>query len=493
MKNLFYFVLITFILSSKLYSQLPQDYPFKTLLDNQNNLFITGYDVNNDFYVEKYPPIGDRLWTKSYINSRKDRGMDIVQYIDEIDLTQFVYSTGYIYNSALNCNDIMLIKYNGISGDTLWTRKISTDRDSKAFGIVMDNEKNIYLTGYVTNKYNLKSDIITMKYNPAGVLLWLSIFNNTEHNLDDVGTHILVDNNFVYVAGYSYQGTRSKNDLVILTYEKENGNLSISPQLFHDKDNQIPTGFLITNMADVSVPVLKSRMAVGCVSDNPVNNNQTDYLTLCFGSDSLNTLRWVNRFNGAGNGEDVLTAVAKDNDGNVFVSGYSFNGINNNFDYASMKYSKTDGHNLWNPAVAYFDNQGGNDKASSIKVGSNNLVYIAGESERAKTGFIVKAYKQENNALTQEWSGEFNPVFDIIKEEESTPLKKGSRVDIDNLGNIIFTVFIWNGNGASYAIRKYDPFGNILFTIDHSGDKPADNVENPKKVNNIKRSSEVHD
>lgn len=482
MKNLTFIFLFSLLVFSTCYSQLPQEYPFKTLLDDQNNLLVTGYDDYNDFFAAKYPPAGTiHLWKKSFPNPGNDRGMDLV-----FDDNNNVYATGYIYNQTFNCNDIILIKYDGFDGDTLWTRKVSEGRDSKAFGIALDNDKNVYITGNITNKDNMKSDIITIKYNPAGVVQWSKTYNNPAWNSEDAGTHILVDNNFVYITGYTYQGIQNKNDVVILTYDQYDGSYSAPVQLFYDKGNQIPTSFIITELADISIPRAKSRMAVGCVSDNAVNNIPTDYLTLCFGGDDYNELRWHRKFNGAGNGEDVATAMAKDDDGNVFVTGYSYNGINRKFDFASMKYSKYNGDYLWNPEVSYFDFQNGDDKASSIKVGSLNDVYIAGESEFSDNGFKIAGYKQENSTIIRQWSDEFNPVLDIIKEDDITSLQKATKVDIDNQGNIFLTVFTWNSNGASYAIRKYDSFGNILFTIENTGNRPGNNLKSEKNSLQLK-------
>ena len=49
------------------FAQLPSDYPFKTYLDEQNNLYLTGYDNNDDIITRKF--IDNTLrWEKAFIN-----------------------------------------------------------------------------------------------------------------------------------------------------------------------------------------------------------------------------------------------------------------------------------------------------------------------------------------------------------------------------------------------------------------------------------------
>lgn len=99
MKKLIYVFLFYFLIISDSYSQLPQEYPFKTLLDEQNNLLVTGYDGNNDFFVRKFSANSPNfLWTNFYANPGYDRGMDLIEYYDNSTFTQYVYATGYVYN-----------------------------------------------------------------------------------------------------------------------------------------------------------------------------------------------------------------------------------------------------------------------------------------------------------------------------------------------------------------------------------------------------------
>ena len=54
-------------------------------------------------------------------------------------------------------------------------------------------------------------------------------------------------------------------------------------------------------------------------------------------------LEWVCRYNGSLNYEDGATAVALDEEGNVYVTGYS-PGIGTDWDYATLKYIQSTPH-----------------------------------------------------------------------------------------------------------------------------------------------------
>ncbi|MEO0118909.1 MAG: SBBP repeat-containing protein [candidate division WOR-3 bacterium] len=53
--------------------------------------------------------------------------------------------------------------------------------------------------------------------------------------------------------------------------------------------------------------------------------------------DSNGNLLWVRRYNGPADGFDWATSLFVDNNGNVYVTGYSY-GLGTNFDYATIKY-----------------------------------------------------------------------------------------------------------------------------------------------------------
>jgi len=469
MKTLIYIFLTLVISNSISFAQIPLDYPFKTLLDEIVNLYITGVE-NGDIFTKKYPPSNPEynlpLWSYPLLNPGEDRGYDIA-----LDPEGFVYIAGYIFNAVTNSNDLFLIKHNSGSGDTIWTRKYVSNFDDKAYGIALDEDQNIYVTGYKSNINNNKN-LLLLKYNEYGNLINKHEYNNLVYNGDEVGTDVLVDKGFVYVAGYTYQGERSLNDLILLTYPKDSPKPSDTIIYRKNGTNETPTSFLITYKSGDRI--VKSRLGVSSVTENLITNIKSDYLTLYFNGDQYNTLAWAKTFNGTGNGNDVATDLSTDGFGNLYVTGYSNRSIINPYDFATIKYNYTNGSYGWNDAVKYFNYGTGNgdDRASSIKL-KNNKIYVSGTSQDAPNGIYTKIYEQNGGVITQTWDRVFYPSF--TKSDNYNSMFKASKIELDSSGNLIVIAFAWNNTESKYAVIKYDSLGNVLYTIDET---LSDNLSN---------------
>jgi hypothetical protein len=100
----------------------------------------------------------------------------------------------------------------------------------------------------------------------------------------------------------------------------------------------------------------------------------SDYATIKY--DPNGTQLWLARYNGGGSGQGA-TAIAVDQNGNVYVTGSS-HGPDSDFyvHYATLKYD-TNGNAIW---VARYNGPGGSDFASAIGVDSFGNVYITGTS-----------------------------------------------------------------------------------------------------------------
>jgi hypothetical protein len=70
-------------------------------------------------------------------------------------------------------------------------------------------------------------------------------------------------------------------------------------------------------------------------------NNYADYATLKYSNSGVPL--WTNRYNGAGNGNDVANAIAVNSAGEVYVTGY---GSASSEEFVTIKYSSS-GETLW--------------------------------------------------------------------------------------------------------------------------------------------------
>ncbi|UPT68623.1 MAG: hypothetical protein M0D57_08390 [Sphingobacteriales bacterium JAD_PAG50586_3] len=125
--------------------------------------------------------------------------------ITKTDISSNTYVAGTTANNSGNY-DILLIKYNS-SGTILWTQQY----DGAAHGndmvadMTIDASGNVYLTGTVYTSSN-SYDIIGQKYNTSGTHQWTYTYNGGG-NLYDAGTAIGLGGAYVYITGGAFNSS----------------------------------------------------------------------------------------------------------------------------------------------------------------------------------------------------------------------------------------------------------------------------------------------
>lgn len=147
------------------------DKAFGIAVDEADNVYITGQmcEINGGIntYTVKYDPAGIKLWEKTY---------------------------------------------NGTGNGT-----------DKAWGIVVDDDCSIYITGESYESSSYTTNYFTAKYDSNGTAVWGASYNGTG-NGSDVATSIgIISNNAsIVVTGKSW-GTSNNLDYATVRYDKNNG------------------------------------------------------------------------------------------------------------------------------------------------------------------------------------------------------------------------------------------------------------------------------
>src|SRR5678815_336031 len=119
--------------------------------------------------------------------------------------------------------------------------------------------------------------------------------------------------------------------------------------------------------------------------------------------DSDGNLKWVSRYDGSGNGNDGANALALDNNGNVYVTGYS-TGTSTAEDYATVKYN-SDGVQQW---VARYNGPANSlEQAFSVGLDPSGNVYVTGQSFEAVSGSAFATVKY-NTAGVEQWVARYH-------------------------------------------------------------------------------------
>lgn len=125
----------------------------------------------------------------------------------EVDGDGNVYIAGV--SDSENLKDWIIIKYDP-DGQILWTQRVNgtSNKDDEPQDMKIDNQGNIYVTGYVTdqNPTTDSKDMCTIKISPNGTILWTKIDESVWYGLKlliDVYGNVFVAGGFLNSYSYS--------------------------------------------------------------------------------------------------------------------------------------------------------------------------------------------------------------------------------------------------------------------------------------------------
>ncbi|MBI4603492.1 MAG: SBBP repeat-containing protein [Planctomycetes bacterium] len=181
-----------------------------------------------------------------------------------------------------------------------------------------------------------------------------------------------------------------------------------------------------------------------------------DYLVLKY--DSSGRLSWCRSYDGPGfgNGDERLTAMALDPEGNVVVTGQAASSTApGSFDYTTIKYSPG-GDKLWvarHPGPSYV-------ARVELAVDRSGNVYVAGiaGSGSTATDFVTVKYGRDGKPL---WEARYDGPEGKIDEPKAIAVDAGGNVHVT--GSTTEGFYPVARPRSQYATVKYDPDGNLLW------------------------------
>jgi uncharacterized delta-60 repeat protein len=151
------------------------DTPSSMVVDSLGRVYVAGScqgnhsEVHTDFWVQRYTADGalDTFWF--YDGTPGSDGRDYVTDL-AIDGADNVYVTGSSLAPNSQFADFVTLKLNAGGLFYRWTRRYAAGAAYPA-AMAIDGNGNIFVTGY-TQVAGQGTDILTLKYSPAGAFLW---------------------------------------------------------------------------------------------------------------------------------------------------------------------------------------------------------------------------------------------------------------------------------------------------------------------------------
>lgn len=438
------------------FTQFDIDYPFKTKIDGAGNIYVTGeiYNSQNgtyDILIRKFTPSGGMLINTSFISPYgDDKGYSI-----DFDIDGNIYIAGSIYNNNTSSNDIIVLKYNS-SGTLVFSDIVQSSLDDKGLSITYIPGNGYAICGYISYSSTDKNFYIR-KYSNTNQIEWEDEYGIGTLTNDDIATHLIFDNYFIYVGGYTYTNSTYKNDLMMITYSYS-GNFQEELILNNASDDKL-TAFKIIEYSNN--PVRKSRRIGSGTSDNSqgVAGNY-DIITYYIDFQSYSYVKWIEIFGETYN-KDIATDVAIDSDKNIIVSGYSYIGSNKH-DFTTIKYGtehSQDDEPLW---YDHYDSEG-DDKASSVSVDQNDNIYVTGYSSSVTTEYVTVVYNP--NGFFDSMIRAKNKFRPNLKNINLNKFEKYTSGGFDSSGNFQLMGFAFNDTLNIITGQKYNSEGMIINTL----------------------------
>ena len=310
-----------------------------------------------------------QAWVAHY-NGPGDDGDDVVAMAADESGNVYVTGVGFGLSNRLGFCDS---QYNS-AGEQQWVARYNgpDNEYDRPYAMAIDSFGNVYVTGY-SGTADSFTDWTTIKYNSEGREQWVARYNACPHAYAR-GRGIAVDGSGnVYVTG---------NDGSLWAVIKYN--LSGEEQWITHHNSGESIAIAVDNLGNIYV-----------------TGDDYDYVTIKY--DSSGQEQWLARYDGPGDAEDHVAALALDLSGNVYVTGASnLPGVY--YEYATVKYN-SDGQQQW--ASRYGQADGVFGAGTAIAVDQSNNVYVTGKINDPEMYPDYGTIKY-NSAGQQQWVARYN-------------------------------------------------------------------------------------
>jgi len=323
-------------------------------------------------------------------------------------------------------NDIILIKYNLI-GQVIWNFRYNgtgkgNDLPSK---MIFDKKGNIYING-CSPGVGTGVDYVTIKIDSIGNQIWARRFTSGGNERDASYGLAMDSTGNIFVTGESFSIDR--RECLTIKYDSSGNQQWIS----------------------------RFQAGLSCIGYEVICDKWGNSFVTGHGNIGIFTIKYnyrgeqVWRTEYSAVGSETPRSLEIDSSGSIYVAGLSNLGMY--WDYITIKYDSS-GNELWNRRY----NGSGNymDQLNDMKIDKLGNVYVTGNGTQTGTGYDYTTIKYNTNG-TEQWVAKYhNGLNDIA-----------TALTIDDFGSVYVTGRS-DGNNTQfdYSTVKYDSLGNQMWAI----------------------------
>lgn len=404
-------------------------------LDVNGNILVVGYSSGGVYQgaTIKYSSGGTPQWTNIFPS-----GTLFSCYV-AADAVGNVFVTG---NTDSELAGLCVTLAYSTSGTKLWTNRFV----GAPSGLKAGSAGEVYVVA-TSPRNNSSADIWTVKYAPGGTPAWTNRYNGPLNSYDFAGQIVQHPAGHVVVAGTS-SGNSGGYDFATIVYSTNGAALWTNRYdgAAHGAD------WASSVTADGVGNIVVTGYSTG-------KNNDYDFATIKYSG--MGVALWTNRHNGSASTYNQASALAVDSSGNVFVSGSSYR-VSTSNDYATVAYSRS-GVPLW---TNYYDGGAfkGDDRAQAIAVDQSGNVFVTGYSAGLAYDYATIAYASNGLAL---WTNRYAGPSDLYHNDQAYALAAHSngRIAVSGYASSVssgndYATIVYASSGSPLWTNLYNGTGN---------------------------------
>ncbi len=386
-----------------------------------------------DIYLLKVDLSGNKVWSKTYGGGARDQAYDLKQTNDGGFV---VLGTGWAQEEIEE--KIWLLKIDS-EGDTLWTKHFGGLGSETAYCVQQTTDNGYIITGvYQPPGIGPGYELYLIKTDENGDLKWEETYGDTYHNYGH-SVQQTIDGGYI-IAGHTYRDNSGDDcDIWLVKVDSEGGFTWSETYSFPNRDY----GYVVLESQNYD-----GYYVIGSTQKHAVL--PTAYILK---TNTKGLLEWWQYYGGPGT-EYAYTA-SFDYDGDILVSGYSYEEGIIDAQVFLMKASANDGDLIWYKNFGYLINEYVFDMIPTsdyayVVVGNTNWVGNMPEK------IIIMKFGEYDYGRINIAETDIGAPIDDFQSAQDTII-----VDIE--ADVIVGVSVW------IDTVLHESTGDLIFTLAHNG------------------------